>query len=55
MKNGVPLHAALGIPKERADALQLDVVERRAFAINFSILAGAQFDWDAMRFKEPNA
>ncbi|MEK7491662.1 MULTISPECIES: hypothetical protein [Cupriavidus] len=43
------------MPKERADTLQLERLERQAFAINFSILNGAQFDWDAMRFKEPNA
>lgn len=55
MKSGVPFHTALRMPRERADAWQLDPTERRAFAINFSILNGAQFDWDAMRFKEPDA
>ncbi|MDW3683110.1 hypothetical protein RA280_15395 [Cupriavidus sp. CV2] len=41
------------MPKDRADAWQMDVVERRAFSINFSIFEGGKFNWDTMRFEEP--
>ena len=53
MKNGVPFHSAFGMDKSRADRWQVDRVERRAMAITFSIHNGAEFDWEAMRFREP--
>ncbi|MDW9245331.1 hypothetical protein C7S13_3096 [Burkholderia cepacia] len=53
MKNGVPFHSAFGMTKPRADTWQIDKVERRAMAITFSCLNGAEYDWEAMRFKEP--
>lgn len=53
MKNGVPFHTALGMPKERADTWRVDDIERRAFSINFSIFEGGKFNWNTMKFEEP--
>jgi hypothetical protein len=51
VKNGVPFHSAFGMPNNRD--WPLDRVERRAMAITFSIFRGAEYDWEAMRFREP--
>lgn len=53
MKNGVPFHSAFGMTKLRADDWQIDKIERRAMAITFSCLNGAEYDWEAMKFREP--
>lgn len=53
MKNGVPFQFAFGMVKNRADDWQVDRIERRAMAITFSIFNGAEYDWEAMRFREP--
>jgi len=43
VKNGVPFDVAFS----------LDDLERTAYAIAFSEMEGAKFNWDSMRFEEP--
>ncbi|MEX3933269.1 hypothetical protein AB4Y32_15950 [Paraburkholderia phymatum] len=51
MKNGVPFHSAFGMSASRD--WRIDKIERRAMAITFSCFNGAEYDWEAMRFKDP--
>lgn len=49
MKNGVPFNTAFGV----REGWRVDKVERRAMAITFSCFNGAEYDWEAMKFREP--
>ena len=46
VKHGVPFHVVFG------EVARINDIERAAMAINFSIFEGAEFDWNAMRFKD---
>lgn len=51
MKNGVPMHVALG----RDDpAVSLDKFERMAMSIVFSEIEGGEFDFDTRTWKKPS-
>lgn len=53
MKNGVPIHVALGQVSDSPQPIKLDRVERMAMSIAFSELEGAEFDFATMSWKQP--
>jgi hypothetical protein len=53
VKNGVPIHVALGQPLTDPKPFQLDRIERMAMSITFSEIEGGEFDFNVMAWKNP--
>jgi hypothetical protein len=53
VKNGVPIHVALGQPSDDPQPLKLDRLERMAMSITFSEIEGGEFDFNAMVWRKP--
>jgi hypothetical protein len=53
VKNGVPIHVALGNPSDVPQRIQLDRLERMAMSIVYSEFEGGEFDFGSMSWKKP--